>query len=81
MSFRERIRAMVASEGGGPKPVALRGRVSKVSIVRGGAVSVHVTFGIDEPGARLLDQGSLVELVEIAKAPVKPKKEPKPEEP
>lgn len=79
MSFRDRIRAMVASEGGGPKPVALRGRISKMSITRGGRVSVVVTFGIDEPLARMLDQGALVELLEIAKAPVKPPK-PKPGE-
>lgn len=59
------------------KPV-LRGRVAKVSITAGGMVSVVVRFGIDEPDARLLDQGSLVELVEVEKAPVKPPKETPP---
>lgn len=43
----------------------IRGRIHKISIVAGGEVSVIVRFGIDEPLARQLAQGALVELQEI----------------
>jgi hypothetical protein len=40
----------------------LRARVHKVSIVAGGEVSVVVRFGIEEPRARELNQGALLEV-------------------
>ena len=42
----------------------IRGRVHKISIVAGGEVSVVVRFGLDEPNARQLLQGTLVEVFE-----------------
>lgn len=42
----------------------MRGRVHKISIISGGEVSIVVRFGLDEPRARQLLQGSLVELFE-----------------
>lgn len=44
----------------------IRGRVHKISIVAGGEVSVVLRFGLDEPQARQLSQGSLVELAEVS---------------
>jgi hypothetical protein len=43
----------------------IRGRVHKISIVAGGEVSVVIRFGIDEPQARQLTQGALVEIQEV----------------
>ena len=45
-------------------PAGIRGRVHKISIVAGGEVSVVLRFGLDEPRARQLMQGALVELHE-----------------
>jgi hypothetical protein len=42
---------------------AVRGRVHRVSIVAGGEVSIVLRFGIDEPRARELNQGQLVEVL------------------
>lgn len=50
------------------RPAPLRGRVHKVSIVAGGEVSVVVRFGIDEPRARELNQGRLLEVFEAPPA-------------
>lgn len=41
---------------------AMRGRVHKVSVVKGGEVSVVVRFGVEEPTARQLNQGALLEI-------------------
>lgn len=43
----------------------LRGRVHRVSIVAGGEVSIVLRFGLDEPRARELNQGALVEVVAV----------------
>lgn len=57
------------------QPAPLRGRVHKVSVVRGGEVSVVVRFGIDEPHARALNQGALLELAVLKEAdPPKPRR-------
>lgn len=42
----------------------IRGRIHKISIVQGGEVSIVIRCGIDEPRARQLSQGRLVELHE-----------------
>jgi hypothetical protein len=55
----------------------LRGRVHKVSVVRGGEVSVVVRFGVEEPNARALNQGALLELDVVAEAPPLPPKKPR----
>lgn len=44
--------------------VPLRGRVHKMSVVHGGECSVVVRFGLDEPRARELNQGTLLEVFE-----------------
>jgi hypothetical protein len=45
------------------RPVApLRGKVSRISVIRSGEVSMVVRFGIDEARARGLTPGTLVEL-------------------
>lgn len=41
----------------------IRGRVHKVSVVAGGEVSIVMRFGIDEPRARNLNQGELLDVV------------------
>lgn len=48
----------------------MRGRVHKIGIVAGGEVSVVIRFGIDEPNARWLQQGALVELQEVERGEV-----------
>lgn len=60
-------RALIAAAPGGAQ---IRGRVHKISIIAGGEVSVVLRFGLDEPRARQLAQGSLVELQEVASAEV-----------
>lgn len=42
----------------------MRGRVHKISIIAGGEVSIVIRCGMDEPHARHLLQGSLVEFFE-----------------
>lgn len=42
----------------------MRGRVHKISIIAGGEVSIVIRCGMDEPRARQLLQGSLVEFFE-----------------
>lgn len=42
----------------------LRGRVHKISIIAGGEVSIVIRCGLEEPRARALAQGSLVEFFE-----------------
>lgn len=42
----------------------LRARVHKISIIAGGEVSVVLRFGLDEPRAKQLLQGTLVEVFE-----------------
>lgn len=71
MSFAGRVLRKLSGR------VALRGRVHKVSVVRGGEVSVVVRFGIDEPAARALNQGALLELEVVAEAPPPPPKKPR----
>lgn len=45
---------------------SLRGRVSRVAIVRSGEVSVTVRFGLDElEAAKKMLPGTLIEVVEI----------------
>lgn len=39
----------------------MRGRVHKISIIAGGEVSIVIRCGMDEPRARMLAQGTLVE--------------------
>jgi hypothetical protein len=49
----------------GPQTQTHRGRVHRVSIVKGGEVSVVLRFGVEEARARGLNQGALIELHEI----------------
>lgn len=42
----------------------MRGRVHKISIIAGGEVSIVIRCGMDEPSARSLSQGALVEFFE-----------------
>lgn len=73
MKFFERtVRALTG------QPAPLRGRVHKVSVVRGGEVSVVVRFGLDEPNARLLNQGALLELAVVSEPPPAKLKDSKP---
>lgn len=53
---------------------AVRGRVHRVSIVAGGEVSVVLRFGVEEPRARELNQGQLIEV--LAAAPPKKTESP-----
>lgn len=43
----------------------LRGRIHRIAIVQGGEVSVVVRFGMEEPHAKDLEQGALVDLSTI----------------
>jgi hypothetical protein len=56
---------------GARHPAGLHGRVHKVSVVRGGEVSVVVRFGLDEPDARKLNQGDLLAIAVAARSPAK----------
>lgn len=47
----------------------IRGRVHKLSIVAGGEVSIVIRCGLDEPQARHLTQGTLVEFFEAQRKP------------
>jgi hypothetical protein len=42
--------------------IPMRGKVSRISVIRSGEVSMVVRFGIDEARARGLTPGTLVEL-------------------
>lgn len=43
----------------------MRGRIHRIAIVQGGEVSVVVRFGMEEPQAKDLEQGALVDLSTI----------------
>ena len=62
------FRRLIAA--GVPGAPALRARVHKISIIAGGEVSVVLRFGLDEPRARQLTQGALVELQEAERVEV-----------
>ena len=63
MTLGELFRRLIAA--GVPGTTPLRARVHKISIIAGGEVSVVLRVGIDEPRARQLTQGALVELWEV----------------
>lgn len=69
MKLSEFLRRM-APEVSSTKPAGIRGRIRNISIVAGGEVSVVVRFGLDEPKARQLAQGALVELQEVERGEV-----------
>ena len=66
--FWGRFRETLRSQG-------IRGRVHKISIIAGGDVSVVLRFGMDEPRARELVQGALVELQEVQRVEVQQQRE------
>lgn len=68
MTLAEMFRRLIAA--GVPGAPVVRGRVHKIGIVAGGEVSVVLRFGVDEPNARWLHQGSLVALQEIRRGEV-----------
>lgn len=54
---------------------SLRGRVSRVAIVRSGEVSVTVRFGLDElEAAKKMLPGTLLEVVEVPEKKAPPRK-------
>lgn len=56
-------------------PHAIRGRVHRVSIIPRGEVSMVIRFGMDEPTARQVNQGSLVAVVTLQEKDFVPVKE------
>ena len=67
MNVAEFFRRLRRRAPGGP---TMRGRVHKIGIVAGGEVSLVIRFGMDEPHARWLHQGALVQLQEVERGEV-----------
>lgn len=67
MTIADKLRATVTRMTGG---TTLRGRVSRVALVKGGELSVTLRFGLEEiEAARKLSPGNLLELIQVTEPP------------
>lgn len=63
----KRFRSVLGRLLKGRRPLAggLRGRIHKISYVKGGELSIVIRFGIEEAYENRIQQGTLVAMIEL----------------